>query len=250
MAFYHCLLFDVDGTLLDFHASEDAAIRETLAYFSLPNDETAIEKYRTINDSLWAALERGEIRQEKLVVQRFASFLQEYGADGDPVKINDHYLTTLSEHAETLPGAADALKELAEVATIAVVSNGVERVQSGRLERSGLGDMFDGIFISGRVGASKPSRRIFDYALDKLGVDNRAKVLVIGDSLKADIAGGNNAGLATCWCNFTNAELPEKGVKPTYTIQNYDELLHIVMEEEELLNVGNPEKRHQFPIVQ
>ena len=81
-------------------------------------------------------------------------------------------------------------------------------------------------------------------------MDNRAKVLVIGDSLKADIAGGNNAGLATCWCNFTNAELPEKGVKPTYTIQNYDELLHIVMEEEELLNVGNPEKRHQFPIVQ
>ena len=249
MAFYHCLLFDVDGTLLDFHASEDAAIRETLAYFSLPNDEEAVTKYRAINDSLWAALERGEIRQEKLVVQRFASFLEQYDAQGDPVKINDHYLTTLSEHAETFPGAADTLKELAEVATLVIVSNGIERVQAGRLERSGLGDLFDGIFISSKVGASKPSRRIFDYALDKLGVDNRSKVLVIGDSLKADIAGGANAGLATCWCNFTQAELPENGAKPTYIIQNYDELLHIVMEEEELLNVGNPEKRHQVSVV-
>lgn len=249
MAYYHCLLFDVDGTLLDFHASEDAAIRETLAYYSLPNDEAAIARYRAINDDLWAALERGEIRQEKLVVQRFATLLQEFGAQGDPVKINDRYLTTLSEHAETFSGATDALRELAEVTTLAIVSNGVERVQMGRLERSGIGDLFDGIFISSRVGASKPSRRIFDYALDKLGVDNRAKVLVIGDSLKADIAGGNNAGLATCWCNFLNTDLPESAAKPTYIIQNYDELLHIVMEEEELANVGNPDRRHRLPVL-
>lgn len=250
LAFYHCLLLDVDGTLLDFHASEDAAIRETLAYYDLPNDEAAIARYRAINDDLWAALERGEIRQEKLVVQRFASLLEEFGAQGDPVKINDRYLTTLSEHAETFPGALDALRELSEVATLAIVSNGVERVQTGRLERSGIGDLFDGIFISSRVGASKPSRRIFDYALDKLGVDNRAKVLVVGDSLKADIAGGNNAGLATCWCNFDHADLPESAAKPTYIIQNYDELLHIVMEEEELVNVGNPDRRHRLPVLE
>ena len=250
MAFYHCLLFDVDGTLLDFHASEDAAIRETLAFYSLPNDEAAITHYREINNALWAALERGEIRQEKLVVQRFATLLQDFGAEGDPVKINDRYLTTLSEHAETFPNVLDTLRELSEVATLAVVSNGVERVQMGRLERSGLIDLFDGVFISSRVGASKPAKRIFEHALDTLGVDNRAKVLVVGDSLKADIAGGSNAGLATCWCNFAHNELPGKGVKPTFTIQNYDELLRIVMEEEELLNVGNPEKRHQFPIVE
>ena len=250
MAHYHCLLFDVDGTLLDFHASEDAAIRETLAYFSLPDSDEAIAHYRSVNDALWAALERGEIRQEKLVVQRFATLLEDFGVEGDPVKINDHYLTTLSEHAETFPNVVETLRELAEVATLAIVSNGVERVQTGRLERSGLGGMFDGIFISSRVGATKPSKRIFDYALDKLGVDNRSKVLVIGDSLKADIAGGNNAGLATCWCNFTQAELPDKGPRPTFTIRGYEELLQLVMEEEELANVGNPDRRHQISIVE
>ena len=39
LAFYYCLLFDVDGTLLDFNAAEDGALRDTLAHFSLPNTE-------------------------------------------------------------------------------------------------------------------------------------------------------------------------------------------------------------------
>ncbi len=54
MAFYYCLLLDVDGTLLDFNASEDAALRETLAHFSLPQTEEAVEAYHNINNALWA----------------------------------------------------------------------------------------------------------------------------------------------------------------------------------------------------
>ncbi len=246
MAFYYCLLFDVDGTLLDFKASEDAALRETLARFSLPETEEAVAAYHNINNALWAALEQGKVRQDKLVVQRFEKLLDTFGVKGNPVKINDYYLTQLSQRADVFPGAQETLEELAEVATLAVVSNGVERVQTGRLERSGLGRYFDGVFISGRVGASKPSRKIFETALNTLGIENRKKVLMIGDSLKADIAGGRNAGLDTCWCNFDDAALPEGAPKPTHTSRGYEELLRIVMEEEELANAGSKEKRHQL----
>lgn len=69
---------------------------------------------------------------------------------------------------------------------------------------------------------------------------------MIGDSLKADIAGGTGAGIDTCWCNFRDAVLPEGAPQPTYTIQGYEELLRIVMEEEELANAGSKEKRHQL----
>lgn len=71
MAFYYCLLFDVDGTLLDFNAAEDGALRDTLAHFSLPNTEDAVSQYHDINNALWAALEQGKVRQDKLVIQRF-----------------------------------------------------------------------------------------------------------------------------------------------------------------------------------
>ena len=106
------------------------------------------------------------------------------------------------------------------------------------MEKSGLGRFFDGVFVSGRVGATKPARKIFDTALNTLGIENRKKVLMIGDSLKA--------GIDTCWCNFRGAVLPEGAPQPTYTIQGYEELLRIVMEEEELANAGSKEKRHQL----
>ena len=246
MAFYYCLLFDVDGTLLDFNAAEDGALRDTLAHFSLPNTEDAVSQYHDINNALWAALEQGKVRQDKLVIQRFEKLLAAFGVQGNPVEINDYYLTQLSQRADTFPGAEEALEELAEVATLAVVSNGVEKVQAGRLEKSGLGRFFDGVFVSGRVGATKPARKIFDTALNTLGIENRKKVLMIGDSLKADIAGGTGAGIDTCWCNFRGAVLPVGAPQPTYTIQGYEELLRIVMEEEELANAGSKEKRHQL----
>ena len=63
LAFYYCLLFDVDGTLLDFNAAEDGALRDTLAHFSLPNTEDAVSQYHDINNALWAALEQGKVRQ-------------------------------------------------------------------------------------------------------------------------------------------------------------------------------------------
>lgn len=246
MAHYYCLLIDVDGTLLDFDAAERAAIHNTLAHFDLPNDEATAQLYQEINAAHWAALERGELKQAKLVVSRFEKLLKQLGKTGDPVRMNDYYLTQLSLGADPMPGALDALRELAEVATIAIVSNGIERVQMNRLERSGIAQYCDDVFISSRVGASKPERKIFDTALRTLGVESRSRVLVVGDSLKADIGGGAKAGLATCWCNFKE-QTPEPGAPtPTYTIHDFDALLRIVMEEEELLNVGSKEKRHQL----
>ena len=243
MAVYHCVLFDLDGTLLDFGAAEHGALLETLEHFGLPATEQTEQTYRAINDGLWAALERGEIRQEKLVVRRFEKLQEELGGTQDPVQMNVYYLAQLAQRADVYPEVENTLRELAEVATLVVVSNGVEHVQLGRLERAGILPYFDGVFVSGKVGASKPSRKIFDAALHSLGIENRKKVLMVGDSLRADVSGGAAAGLDTCWCNFKDAPIPEKE-KPTYTITNLEQLFEIVMEKEELANVGNPDKRH------
>ena len=167
MAFYYCLLFDVDGTLLDFNAAEDGALRDTLAHFSLPNTEDAVSQYHDINNALWAALEQGKVRQDKLVIQRFEKLLAAFGMQGNPVEINDYYLTQLSQRADTFPGAEEALEELAEVATLAVVSNGVEKVQAGRLEKSGLGRFFDGVFVS--TGHGKPEKGTYDRRFSDSG---------------------------------------------------------------------------------
>lgn len=244
MAYYHCILLDADNTLLDFSASEEKALSETLEHFQLPADEETKSKYRAINTQLWAALERGEIKKDKLLSERFVRFLRAIGAKGDAPALNRYYLGQLAQHADIVPGAREVLKELGEVATLAVASNGVERVQLGRLEASGLRPYLDEVFISEKMGVTKPSRRFFDLALRTLGVENRAKVLMVGDSLKADIQGAAQAGIASCWYDPTGME-NTTGIKPDYTITTLEELYDIVMEEEERQNVGLTHRKHQ-----
>ena len=143
-----------------------------------------------------------------------------------------------------IPGAEEALQELAEVATMIAVSNGTESVERGRLKLSGFEKYFDDIFISETVGVSKPNPKIFQMAMRKLGIEHSDKVLVVGDSLSADIQGGVNAGLDTCWVNMNGLE-NESGLTPTYEVKALSELYPIVMEEDELQNVGLKNRKHQ-----
>lgn len=245
MAYYNCLLIDIDNTLLDFDAAEHKALMETFEQFEIPQNAETEDLYLKINRELWSALDRGEIKKDKLLVERYARFLKEVGSDQNPAQVNRYYLNQLGTHPDPMPGAEEALLELAEVATLAVVSNGVEKVQVSRMEESGLGKYMDEMFISEKLGVSKPNRRFFETALRTLGIENREKVLVVGDNLKADIEGGANAGLATCWYNPHGLE-NETEIQPTYMISSFEELYQIVMEEDELENVGLKNRRHQL----
>lgn len=246
MAYYTCLLLDVDNTLLDFDAAERQALTETLIHYELPHDEAALATYHAVNRRLWDRLAKGELSRNKLFAIRFGQYLKEMGLPegGKGREMNEFYENELSTHADLLPGALTALHELAEVATLAVVSNGSYQVQQPRIEASGIDRFMDGVYISEKVGAAKPAARIFDVALRDLGLTDRSKVLVVGDDLLADIRGGINAGLDTCWVNFDGRE-NETDVRPKYTIGSYEALYHIVMEPEELENLGARNRRHQ-----
>lgn len=244
MAKYNCIMMDIDNTLLDFDAAERKALLETLQQFSLPCDEAAVSRYHEINSSLWGELNKGKIRRDKLVVERFDRFVKEVGAAAKATELNRAYTEHLATHADVIPGAEEALQELAEVATMIAISNGTESVERGRLKLSGFEKYFDDIFISEAVGVSKPNPKIFQMAMRKLGIEHSDKVLVVGDSLSADIQGGVNAGLDTCWVNMNGLE-NESGLTPTYEVKALSELYPIVMEEDELQNVGLKNRKHQ-----
>ena len=246
MAKYYCILFDADNTLLNFDAAENKALAETLVNYGIEPDAETVQTYRTINEELWRQLEKGQIRREKLFGERFSRFLKAINAAGDGVEMNRCYLEQLSIHPDLMsPEVLDVLRELSEVATLAIVSNGAQKVQTRRLAESGVMNFMEDVFISEKMGCEKPNARIFDAALRALGVENREHVLMVGDSLSSDIQGGSNAGLDTCWYNPNHAENPGK-VCPTYEISNLEELYQLVMEPEELANVGLKNRRHQL----
>ena len=245
MAKYYCILFDADNTLLDFDAAESKALADTLRAYGIEPDAETVQTYRTINEELWHQLEKGQIRREKLMAERFTRFLKAVNAAGSGVEMNRFYLEQLSTHPDlAAPNVLDVLRELSEVATLAVVTNGFEKVQTRRAVESGILDYMEDVFVSEKMDSEKPNRKIFDAALRTLGVENREHVLMVGDSLSSDIQGGVNAGLDTCWYNPDHAENPGK-VCPTYEIANLEELYPLVMEPEELAAVGLKNRRHQ-----
>ena len=240
---YNCLLLDLDGTLLDFEAAERVAISATLQHFGLPHDEEAAGLFHRVNAECWHMLERGEIKKEKLLTLRFSRFLEEAGAKGNPAQLNSDYAARLAEEAPLIPGADEFLAEAAEFCTLAATTNAIYRVQTSRLEKSGLLPFFDGVFVSEKMGAEKPSARFFDAVLRNLGVQERARVLVVGDSLTADIKGAANAKLDSCWCNFSGKE-NTTDIQPTHIVRDYAQLLRVAVGEEELANAALREKRH------
>ena len=245
MAKYYCILFDADNTLLDFDAAERKALAETLAQYNIEPSNETVEKYRTINEGLWRQLEKGQIRREKLMNERFTRFLKEIGVSGSGAEMNRYYLNQLSTHPDLMPGnVLDVLHELAEVATMAIVTNGFDKVQSRRVKESGIAAFMEEVFVSERSDSEKPNRKIFDTALRTLGVENREHVLVVGDSLSSDIQGGINAGLDTCWLNRNHVENPGQ-ISPTYEIESLEQLYPIVMEPDELARVGMKNRRPQ-----
>ena len=198
---YTTLLFDLDHTLLDSDESERLAYQHTMATIGLADPDDHFARYVAINREMWIAVEAGDLRPAEVRHRRFERFVDELDLDADPDAMADAFVFGLGQFGDLYPGARAVLEELAGTTTLAMITNGLTYVQRTRIERLDLADYFHTVIISEEVGVTKPRPEIFDRAFEGLGAPDRAGVLMIGDSLTSDMAGGRNAGLDTCWYN-------------------------------------------------
>lgn len=198
---YQTLLFDLDHTLFDTDACEALAFDATLRGIGLDDPSIHYDSYRRINNELWAAVERSEVAPIEVRSLRFQRLIAEAALDAEVEAMAAAFVDGLANQGELFPGAREALDELSQVATLALITNGLSDVQRSRLARLDLAAHFDAIIISEEVGATKPGTAIFDAAFEQLGQPPRASSVIIGDSLTSDIKGGTNYGIATCWYN-------------------------------------------------
>lgn len=220
---YTTILFDSDDTLLDFKSSERDAIYRAFEKARLPFDEDIRADYSEINHGLWKALERGEVTTDELLVLRFERLFEKYGYGYDPKEMNDLYFHCLSETAFTMEGSIEILEYLYGKYELDIITNGVGYIQTARLGNANIRKYINKLFISGEIGASKPSREFFDYVLDDIKEKDKSKILVVGDSLTSDIKGACLAGLDSVYIGSSEGEFV-----PTYTISNISELKNII----------------------
>ena len=108
------VLWDVDGTLLDFTAAERAAVRKLFAEFGLGEcTDAMIARYSAINVSFWERLERNEIPKPRVLVGRFEQFFAEYGIDpGIAPAFNRRYQPALGDTIVYRDGSIDIVRSL------------------------------------------------------------------------------------------------------------------------------------------
>ena len=216
------ILWDIDGTILNFHRSAENSLKNTFKKFGYGEiTDELLHMYEEINDVYWCKLEKGEITKEKLLVERFVEFFTKIGVETTRVvEFNQAYLNGLLDTVVFMPEAYETVKKLHPEYKQYIVTNGVKELQRKKIAKAHIEEFFDGIFISDEIGYEKPHIEFFNYVFDRIPTKNPDEVIIIGDSLTSDIAGGICAGIHTCWYHPSNEE-NHSGVKPEFTVTSH-----------------------------
>ena len=176
---YQVLLFDVDGTLLDFDKAEMIGIERVLTHFGVPATEENMQKYHHLNKSYWQKLERGELTREQVLSLRFEDYFKDFGITVNGAEVDGLYRRTLNESAFLLEGVMDLLNGLKDRYELHIVTNGVAETQYKRLAAAGLDKLFQGIYVSEESGYQKPQQEYFDYCFEKMGRNDVENMLIL-----------------------------------------------------------------------
>ncbi|MDU6586909.1 MAG: pyrimidine 5'-nucleotidase [Klebsiella michiganensis] len=183
------IFFDADETLFTFDSF--SGLQRMFLDYSVTFSAEDFQDYQAVNKPLWVDYQNGAITSLQLQHQRFDGWAERLNVP--PGELNAAFMNAMAEICSPLPGAVSLLDSLQGKVKMGIITNGFTSLQQTRLERTGLRDHFDLLIISEEVGVAKPDAR------------------------------GVNAGLATCWFNPHQRELPAD-LRADWTVTSLSEL--------------------------
>ncbi len=104
----------------------------------------------------------------------------------------------------------------------AILSNGSPRMLAAAVGSAGLGKLLDHLISVEEVGTYKPDRRVYQLAVDRLGLAPAQICFVSSNGW--DAAGAAGFGFASVWANRTGAPRERLPVQPLAEIGSLDAL--------------------------
>jgi putative hydrolase of the HAD superfamily len=176
-----------------------------MQHFNTFSSQEFVDKFKEINTILWEKYDRDEIDREFIRTRRFEMVLSQLGIKNEdiPDGISNTYLSICPTKGNVIPDAFEVLDYLKGSYEMHIITNGFDDIQDTKLNSSNLRGYFDRIFTSEAVGYKKPSKEMFNKAVEMIGVDKKS-CLMIGDNLETDIKGALNADLDVVYFNPDN----------------------------------------------
>ena len=240
MKYQNCI-FDLYGTLVDIHTDEmKPQLWDKMAdwYWEhgaeyLP-DELCGAYFRTVRQ-----MERGtnfqrnadhEAHPEIRIELAFQRLFQEKGVKAGlelATHTGERFRKCSLDYIRLYDGAVELLKILrANGQGVWLLSNAQRIFTSYELHTLGIGELFDGVYLSSDYGCKKPDRRFFELLLKERGIAPESAIMIGNDGV-CDIQGAKAVGLSTLYIR--------SNISPTEPLPAAD----YILEEMDLIRAGN-----------
>jgi phosphoglycolate phosphatase len=208
------ILFDLDGTLIDSKRDITLSVHHLQSRFGrAPSTEEEIAGF--IGDGVVKLVERAIGHRDPGLIEPAVDYFKE------------HYRRHMLDNTRLYPGVNETLEHF-RTKKMAIVTNKPSRISERIVAALGIADYFP-IIIGGDIELpKKPNPAGVIEALNRLGVRDRSRAMMVGDSAQ-DTEAGRKAGALTCgiYSNIANPTLLQLS-KPDFTIHSLPDLTRIV----------------------
>jgi len=215
---FRAILFDLDNTLIELVDAKRHACDVVTRFIGVEDNGELFDYFRR-------PVHHFESHEH------LRDYLVDHGLTGGDLFLRCVHIHDKEklDHVRAYDGVAETLADLRERGfRLAVVTDAYMEGARERLERSGLLCYFDQLVTTEMTGRKKPDPSPFLLALELLEVLPE-ETIIVGDSLRREIAPGNQLGIVTAHATYGDRNLRSNdGATPDYVLSDIREIIAIV----------------------
>ena len=210
-----CIIFDLDGTLVDSAPDLAATGNELLRRRGREQVSLADVRSMVGKGALVLMEKMMEATGEPATREELKAMLPEY---------LDHYGANIAANTAPFPGVREALEALAErQALMAVCTNKFEELSHSLLQQIELDHHFRAVIGGDTLPIRKPDGGHVLGTIERVGGDP-ARTIMVGDSHN-DIDAAKDAGVKSIAVSFGYTDIPPRELGADHVIDHFDELI-------------------------
>ena len=206
-----CIIFDMDGTLIDSSFAMTCSVNHVREHLGLsPMVKEDLEYY---------------INQPDQDLPKIFYNTQEY----DPTHrslFREHYLKSSSEHICLYPDVKEMLYFMSTRAKLCVATNASDFFARHMLEHLKIIDFFDGVVGANNVPSPKPNPMMLELLMENTS-SLKERTIMVGDSIKDEQA-AENADIPFIFANWGYGKSETASMK-AHNVHELIALFHILI---------------------